>query len=161
MWLKMSYALGVTLASGEYPKNMYITPDDPMRTLRTATYEGRPIMIFGGESHEYDDATYDEARRYRALITDVRRRFDVEKVHLRWLAGDFMPYDRMPYIGKVPGEPGVYVITGYRAWGLAWAMSAGEAIAADLAGDPQAWVEPFSTDRLARALPAEDRVHGI
>lgn len=162
MWLKMSYALAVRLKDGaEYPRSMYITPDDPMRTIRSATYEGQPVMIFGGESHEYDEATYDEDKHYAALIEDVHSRFDVDEVLFRWLAGDFMPYDRMPFIGALPDTPSVYVITGYRAWGLAWAMSASAAVVNDMVGEPEDWVAPFGLERLSRPVPESERVHGI
>lgn len=161
MWEKMSYALGVTLKSGEYPKSMYITTDTPMRTIRTAEYEGKPMMIFGGESHEFDEASFDPDAAWSNLITDVHKRYDVEKVAFRWLASDFMPYDRMPFIGTMPDADDVYAITGYRAWGLAWAMSAADAVVSAITGQPKEWVKPFSTARLAHPLPESERVHGF
>ena len=162
MWIKMSYAMAVTLEDlTAYPKGMYITTDDPMRTIRTASYEGKPVMIFGGESHEYDEATYDEESRYRNLIDDVRRRFDVDEVLFRWLAGDYMPYDRMPYFGPLPNQPTIYTITGYRAWGLAWAMSATEAIIDAISGSPADWAKPFSLERLKEPLRESDKSHGL
>ena len=149
MWTKMSYALAVTLKDpSAYPKGMYITTDEPMRTVRSATYNGEPVLVFGGESHEYDEATFDTDLHYSNLITDVRKKYNVDKVLLRWLAGDYMPYDRLPYIGSMPGQPTIYTITGYRAWGLAWAMSATEAIIDDISGQPTDWVKPFSLERL-------------
>ena len=162
MWIKMSYAMAVTLKDpNAYPKGMYITTDDPMRTIRTASYEGKPVMIFGGESHEYDEATYDEESRYRNLIDDVRKRFDVDEVLFRWLAGDYMPYDRMPYFGPLPNQPTIYTITGYRAWGLAWAMSATEAIIDAICGSPADWAKPFSLERLKEPLRESDKSHGL
>ncbi|QGU04335.1 NAD(P)/FAD-dependent oxidoreductase [Corynebacterium comes] len=162
MWLKMSYALAVQLTEGSsYPESMYVTTDDPMRTMRSATSEGKPVLIFGGESHEYDDATFDADTRHRALIEDVRQKFDVDKVLYRWLAGDYMPYDRMPYIGAFPEHPSIHVITGFRAWGLAWAMSAAEAVVNDVAGAPDDWVRPFSLDRLSTPLPESRKVPGF
>lgn len=162
MWVKMSYALAVTLKDGaDYPQSMYITTDEPMRTIRSAEYDGKQVMIFGGESHEYDEATYDETAHYTHLIEDVHKKFDVDKVLFRWLAGDYMPYDRMPYIGALPGHPNIYTITGYRAWGLAWAMSAAEAVIHDIAGKPDAWAKPFGLERLSTPLDASEKVKGI
>lgn len=158
MWIKMSYALAVKLKDGaSYPASMYITTDEPMRTIRSAEYEGEPVMIFGGESHEYDEATYDEDKHYKALIDDVHKKFDVDKVLFRWLAGDYMPYDRMPYIGALPEHPNIYTITGYRAWGLAWAMSAARAIMSDIAGAPEEWVRPFGLERLSKPLDEAEK----
>lgn len=162
MWIKMSYALGVRLKDGEsYPQSMYITTDDPMRTLRSADYEGKPVLIFGGESHEYDEATYDADLHYRHLIEDVHKNFNVDTVLFRWQAGDYMPYDRMPYIGALPDHPNIYTITGYRAWGLAWAMSATQAITDELIGKPAEWALPFRLDRLSKPLTPAQRAKGL
>jgi glycine/D-amino acid oxidase-like deaminating enzyme len=49
MWMKMSYALAAELEDPtECPGGMYITTDDPMRTIRSAEYEGRSLLVFGG-----------------------------------------------------------------------------------------------------------------
>ncbi len=155
----MSYALAVKLKDeAAYPKNMYITTDSPMRTIRTVPTDDGKVMIFGGESHEYDDATYDEDLHYNKLIEDVHKRFEVDSVVYRWLAGDYMPYDRIPYIGPDPKHPSIYVITGYRAWGLAWAMSAAQAVAGYIQNEPADWANHFSLDRLKNPALKEDKV---
>jgi glycine/D-amino acid oxidase-like deaminating enzyme len=162
MWLKMSYALAAELEDPtEYPEGMYITTDDPMRTIRSAEYEGRPVLVFGGESHSFDEATYDEGSHYRSLVEDVQRRFGVERIHCRWLAGDFMPYDRIPFIGPDPEYPSIHVITGYRAWGLAWAMSAAHGIISHIDGAPADWVRHFSLERLRGPLRDEDMARRV
>lgn len=158
-WMKMSYALALTLKDpAAYPEDMYITTDDPLRTIRSASYDGKPVLIFGGESHEYDEATYDEALHYGKLIDDVHSRYDVDEILFRWLAGDYMPYDRMPYIGAMPDFPTIYTITGYRAWGLAMAMSATEAVVDAVAGQPAEWVKPFSLERLTQPVNDQDKL---
>ena len=145
MWMKMSYALAAELEDPtEYPKGMYITTDDPMRTIRSAECDGRSVLVFGGDSDEYDATTYDERSHYKSLVEDVQRRFKVKRIHCRWLAGDFMPYDRIPFIGPDPEYPSIYVITGYRAWGLAWAMSAAHGILSYIDGASADSVRYFS-----------------
>lgn len=162
MWMKMSYALAVKLRQGaDYPAGMYITTDDPMRSLRTAYLDGEPVLIFGGESHEFDEETYDEQAHYAALVEDVHQRFDVDRVLYRWLAGDYMPYDRIPFIGALPEHPSIHVITGYRAWGLAWAMSAAKAIVHAVVGEGPDWLKHFSLERLKNPLSQEERVTGF
>ncbi|MGH7196023.1 MAG: NAD(P)/FAD-dependent oxidoreductase, partial [Candidatus Saccharimonadales bacterium] len=162
MWLKMSYGLAVTLKdSSAYPKDMYITTDEPMRTIRTAPLGGGSVLIFGGESHEFDEATFDENLHYRNLIEDVKNKFDVDKILYRWLAGDYMPYDRMPYFGPYPDNPSIYAITGYRAWGLAWAMSAARAVTGYVTNEPLEWAKYFSLERLREPLNEEDKQPGF
>lgn len=162
MWVKMSYALAAELEDpSEYPDGMYITTDEPMRTIRSAECDGRPVLIFGGESHPYDEGSFDAGARYRALVEDVRTRFKVKRVRCRWLAGDFMPYDRIPFIGPDPKHPSIYVVTGYRAWGLAWAMSAAQGILGYIDGAPADWIRHFSLERLETPLSDDDRAHAI
>lgn len=72
-----------------------------------------------------------------------------------------MPYDRMPYIGSLPEYGNIYVATGYRAWGLAWAMSAAKAIVGDINGEPVDWAKHFSLERLKTPIADADKVHGV
>ena len=51
MWMKMSYALAVTLRDeASYPNGMYITTDQPMRTIRSAPDGSGRVLLFGGEA---------------------------------------------------------------------------------------------------------------
>jgi glycine/D-amino acid oxidase-like deaminating enzyme len=59
-----------------------------------------------------------------------------------------MSNDKMPYIGEYPRHKHIYIVTGYRAWGLAWAMAASDAIVAQIKGKPLAWAKPFGLKRL-------------
>ncbi|MBX4190928.1 FAD-binding oxidoreductase [Candidatus Saccharibacteria bacterium] len=146
-WTKLSYALGVTIG-GDYPHGMYITTDDPIRTIRAHPYKDGQILIFGGESHKLTK-DYDKNQHYQKLIDDVNKYFKVKEIIYRWIAGDAMSNDKMPYIGAYPAHPSVYIATGYRAWGLAWAMAASDAISGSILGKPADWAEPFSLKRLS------------
>lgn len=145
-WTKLSYALGV-LIDGRYPKGMYINVEDPRRTIRSAPYKDGQILIFGGESHKLTK-DYDKNEHYKNLIDDVPKYFKVKEIVYRWIAGDAMSNDMMPYIGAYPNHPHVYIATGYRAWGLAWAMAASDIINGSILGKPVDWAEPFSLKRL-------------
>ena len=145
-WTKLSYALGVKL-KGSYPKAMYINVEDPTRTIRSHPDNTGQVLIFGGESHKMTQ-NYSKDEHYRDLVEDVRRKFDVERILYRWIAGDAMSNDKMPYIGEYPRHKHVYVITGYRAWGLAWAMAASDVIVGEILGEPLAWAKPFGLQRL-------------
>lgn len=162
MWIKMSYGLAVTLKNkADYPEGMYMTTDEPLRTIRYAPHEDSQVLIYGGESHEYSDDSWDPDAHYKNLIRDIRKQFDVDKILYRWLAGDYMPYDRIPYIGPMPKYPSIYVVTGYRAWGLAWAMSAAQAILGYAEQKPPQWAAPFSLDRLKLPTLKSDKNHRL
>ena len=129
-WTKLSYALGVKLKpQADYPLNMYINTYDegPVRTIRSHPYKGSRILIFGGESHKLTK-DYDKAKHYQKLVDEVKERFDCERIIYRWIAGDVMPHEKLPFVGRYPKRKNIYVISGFNAWGLAWGMAAAELI---------------------------------
>lgn len=146
-WVKLSYGLGVLLANDAYPRGMYITPAKPIRTIRSHPYKGGRILIFGGESHELTK-DYNKDEHYQNLIDDVQRKFKVKKIVYRWVAGDMIPHDRLPYIGLYPGQRNIYVITGFHAWGLGWAMIAAKMIRDQALGRSNKLADMVSPDRL-------------
>jgi len=145
-WTKLSYALGVKLKS-DYPRNMYITTEHPVRSIRSHPYKDGRLLVFGGESHELTK-DYNKDEHYQNLIDDVTKRFDVAEILYRWIAGDVMPADRMPYIGAYPSENNIFIITGFHAWGLAWGMAASKMICDEVTGRPNDYARFFSLDRL-------------
>jgi glycine/D-amino acid oxidase-like deaminating enzyme len=148
-WTKLSYALGVGLKA-DYPKNMYITAEHPVRTIRSHPYKDSRLLVFGGESHEMTK-DYDKNEHYQNLIDDVAKRFEVEEILYRWIAGDVMPGDRMPYIGAYPGEKNIFIITGFHAWGLAWGMAASKMICDEITSQANDYSGFFSLERLKKS----------
>jgi glycine/D-amino acid oxidase-like deaminating enzyme len=148
-WTKLSYALGVKLKS-DYPKNMYITTEHPVRSIRSHPYEDSRLLVFGGESHEMTK-DYNKDEHYQSLIDDVTKRFEVEEILYRWIAGDVMPSDRMPYIGAYPGEKNIFIITGFHAWGLGWGMAASRIIRDLVTDRPNHYTDIFGLRRLGKS----------
>jgi len=146
-WVKLSYALGVLLKDNNYPLGMYITFDEPVRTIRSHPYKDSRMLIFGGESHEMTK-DYNKDEHYQNLIKDVGHKFNVDKIVYRWIAGDMMPNDRAPYIGAYPGQDNIFVITGFRAWGLGWGMAAAQMICDAVAGKSHPYQKYFGLERL-------------
>jgi glycine/D-amino acid oxidase-like deaminating enzyme len=147
-WTKLSYALGVKLKDN-YPKDMYISAEHPVRSIRSHPYQDGRLLIFGGESHEMTK-DYDKDEHYHNLIDDVTKNFDVDEIIYRWIAGDVMPNDRMPYIGAYPGQDNIFVITGFHAWGLAWGMAASVLIRDLVTSKINPYAEIFGLQRLAK-----------
>jgi glycine/D-amino acid oxidase-like deaminating enzyme len=145
-WVKLSYALGILLDE-DYPMGMYITSSGPIRTLRSHPYKDSRILVFGGESHKMTK-DYNKDEHYQALVEDVQNRFKVKEIIYRWVAGDMMPHDRLPYIGAYPGEKNIFVITGFHAWGLAWGMAAAQMIRDEILGQQHPYKEFFNPSRL-------------
>jgi glycine/D-amino acid oxidase-like deaminating enzyme/nitrite reductase/ring-hydroxylating ferredoxin subunit len=125
---------------------MYLSTESPAHSVRVHELDGRPWLLVGGESHKTGHG--DAAERYRRLEAWARERFGMEP-ELRWATQDQMPVDGVPFIGPVdPVSKNVYVTTGFRKWGLAMGIAAGELLAALVDGRDHPWAKLFDTSRL-------------
>jgi glycine/D-amino acid oxidase-like deaminating enzyme/nitrite reductase/ring-hydroxylating ferredoxin subunit len=125
---------------------MYLSTESPAHTIRVHELDGRAWLLVGGESHKTGHG--DAAARYRSLEAWARERFGMEPM-LRWATQDQMPVDGVPFIGPVdPLSRNVYVATGFRKWGLAMGIAAGELLAALVDGVGHPWAGLFDTSRL-------------
>lgn len=158
---KVSYWLAVELQEDSYyPKNLYLTTDEPLRTTRSMPWENdKQLMIFGWESHNAND--WDPEPHYEILEREVRQIYPVKKIHYRWLADDLMPYDKIPFIGLMPGHNNIYVSTWYRARGLARWVAAAEAIVQAIIWKPLKWMQYFNLERLLQATKDEDKIEKV
>ena len=125
---------------------MYLSTESPAHSIRVHELDGQPWLLVGGESHKTGHG--DAAAQYRSLEAWARERFGMEPM-LRWATQDQMPVDGVPFIGPVdPVSKNVYVATGFRKWGLAMGIAAGELLAALVDGVDHPWTGLFDTSRL-------------
>ena len=154
-----SYVIAVTVA-GEHPGDMYISTDEPTRSLRTA---GQHLLI-GGDGHRVGKP-HDTTEHYRNLEGWAREHFDVTEVAHRWSAQDWAAADGLPYIGRMPGHDNVYVATAFRKWGMTHGVVAAMVIADSIAGRDNPWLGVYDATRLApkQSLKAviEDNVGAV
>jgi glycine/D-amino acid oxidase-like deaminating enzyme/nitrite reductase/ring-hydroxylating ferredoxin subunit len=140
-----SYALAVRLR-GAAPEGMYISVEDPTRSLRPAP-DGR--LIVGGEGHRTGEET-NTLRHYVALESWARDHFDVSSVDYRWSAQDYETLDGLPYVGRItPREERVLVATGFRKWGMTNGTAAAEILADRILGRDNQGATAFDATRLA------------
>ena len=139
-----SYALAVEL-DGEAPQGMYLSADQPTRSVRPI--EERLVLI-GGEGHKVGQDP-DTERRYAALEAFARERFKVVGIRHSWSAQDFMPADGVPYIGRLtPRSKHRLVATGFKKWGLTHATVAAMILRDHLAGVQNPWAWLYDATRL-------------
>jgi glycine/D-amino acid oxidase-like deaminating enzyme/nitrite reductase/ring-hydroxylating ferredoxin subunit len=135
-------------------EGMYLSTESPAHSIRVHDLDGERWLLVGGQSHKTGHG--DAAERYMRLEAWARERFGVEPV-LRWATQDQMPVDGIPFIGPVdPVSRNVYVATGFRKWGLAMGVAAGELLAALVEAREHPWRELFDTSRVrtrAGAVP--------
>jgi glycine/D-amino acid oxidase-like deaminating enzyme/nitrite reductase/ring-hydroxylating ferredoxin subunit len=127
--------------------------DGPLRSFRTASVSGRCMAIVVGETTKLgDDPQPEEA--WARLEAWGRRHLELEAVRYRWTAHDYRPADALPYVGRVPGDPRMWVATGMDGWGFTNAGAAALLIAAGIRGRDVPWTEAFSPTR-------GDLLHGL
>ena len=142
-----SYAVSAPVDAADAPRGMYISVDEPIRSIRTAPAAQGRHLIVGGESHRPgDDPRTDD--RYRALEEFMGVTFG-GKAEFRWSAHDYIPADGLPYIGRVrSGDDRVFVATGFAKWGLTKAMVAARILADAIVGRPNAWAALYDSTRI-------------
>ncbi|MGH9244782.1 MAG: FAD-dependent oxidoreductase [Acidimicrobiales bacterium] len=140
-----SYALAMT-TSGPRPSAMYISAEEPTRSIR-ATTDG--TVIVGGEGHKtgHDRDTRD---RYDALETWARQRFAVSTIDHRWSAQDYETVDGVPYVGRLNRwTDRVLIATGFRKWGMTNGTAAAMILVDAIVGRDNPWADAFDSTRLA------------
>ncbi|MGR8007128.1 FAD-dependent oxidoreductase [Streptomyces hypolithicus] len=146
--------------AGAAPVGMYMSPDDRVRSVRSAPYdEAHRLLIVTGES--FEPGAGDVRERFARLDGWARERMpgyaEADLVY-RWAAQDNDSSDHLPYVGHAhPGTQHVFVATGFGGWGMSNGVMAGRLLAAHVAGGPRpAWTELYDPRRLPRAKEAAE-----
>lgn len=117
LYPERSYALGATVKE-KYPGGMYITAEDPGRSVRYQKYDGKELLIFSGEHHKTGHGP-NTIEHYENLAGFARQIFEVKDILYRWSTQDFSTPDSVPYVGRhSAGKPNLFVATGFRKWGM-------------------------------------------
>lgn len=117
IYTERSYSIAIK-AKEKYPGGMYISEEDPSKSLRSQISDDGELIIIGGEHHKTGQGI-DTNNHYEALIAFAKDHFTVEDIPYRWSTQDCMTIDDVPYIGHFTSNtPNLYVATGYRKWGM-------------------------------------------
>ncbi len=155
-----SYALGIRI-DGPVPDGMYLSAEEPARSVRPHPIGDDMLLILGGEGHKVGQ-DQDTRRRYAALEAWGREHFPLRGVDYRWSAQDYMPADGVPYIGRLTaGSERIHVATGFKKWGMTTGTVAGMIISDAILGRDNPWAALFDATRLdlthaAKTLIAEN-----
>jgi glycine/D-amino acid oxidase-like deaminating enzyme/nitrite reductase/ring-hydroxylating ferredoxin subunit len=143
--MQASRSYAVAFQSSSPPQGMYISVDEPVRSIRSAN---NGYVIVGGESHP-SGTNEDTREHYEALDVWARDRLGATDIAYAWSAQDYRSSDGLPFVGPMGSSGRVFVATGFAKWGMANGTIAG-AIMADLAmGRDNRWAELFDSKRLA------------
>lgn len=115
---KRSYAISGVVPREKLIEGMYISVDQPTRSLRTIDDGNRILLLVGGEGHPVGQEE-DTESHYRNLEDWARERFDMQEVTHRWATQDGSTVDGIPYVGPLRRDSDhLFVATGFGKWGM-------------------------------------------
>jgi len=143
-----SYAIAAAVEQRSAPRGMYISVDEPTRSVRsTAGDEGQRILIVGGEGHT-PGAEPDTRRRYERLEGFLDDRFGATAEY-RWSTHDYSPVDKLPYIGRLRrGDERILVATGFAKWGMTKGTLAASMLTDAILGQANEYADLYDANRL-------------
>lgn len=141
-----SYALGVK-ARHSIPDAMYITAEEPGRSLRLEDLDQGQLLIVSGEHHKPGQGE-DTTTHYLNLKAFAEDHFDVEEIPWRWSTQDYSTPNEVPYIGRLTSNtPNLYVATGYGKWGMTTSTAAAMILRDLILKNENPWEAVFSPSR--------------
>ncbi len=124
---------------------MFIGMDDP-HSLRTGSDDTGHLLVALGPKFETGQEG-DVAKHFFELEAWTRRNLGVGDVAWRWVNEDYDTADRVPYAGALKSARGLYVATGFNAWGISNGTAAGMLIANQVLGQPADWDTIYDPER--------------
>jgi glycine/D-amino acid oxidase-like deaminating enzyme len=124
---------------------MYLSADQPSRSLRDAPVETGHLLLVGGNGHNVG-ARLSTMQRLEELRGWTHEHWpDAVETHA-WSAQDYLPHHGLPFAGPaLPGTRDVLVAGGYSKWGMTNAVAAALAISGELLDSHMAWADAFRT----------------
>ncbi|WP_173918454.1 FAD-dependent oxidoreductase [Halobacillus sp. Marseille-Q1614] len=146
MYADRSYAIAVEPET-EWKGGMYLAVDGPSRSVRSTEYNGKQMLIIGGEKHRTGEGG-EHLSHFEALEDFASRMFGIKSQPFKWSAQDLTTLDKVPYIGPIQkGNKRIYVATGYRKWGMTNSRVASELITDYIMGRESLYHSLFTPSR--------------
>ena len=148
-----SYVIAMT-SETPFEGGMYLSVDEPTRSLRSATWNGEPVVLVGGDSHKTGQGicTY---RHYENLEEFGGNLLGMKNIPFRWSAQDLFTLDKVPYIGQITAQhEGIYVATGFAKWGMTSGTLSAKLITDQIQGRENPYSELFTPSRHFQADPS-------
>lgn len=141
-----SYAAAyrIPAAAGSLPQGMYLSVDQPSRSLRTVPVGSGELLLVGGNGHPVG-ASISEQAKADDLEEWTQKQFPgAERTH-RWSAQDYRSANMVPFVGRLPrGRGNIHVATGYNKWGMTNSVAAALNLSAGILGGSVPWAEALS-----------------
>ena len=143
----MHAVMAVPVDAGRAPAGMYISTDQPKRSLRRhRAANGQTHLILTGPTFKHGDGE-GERGAFAELDRFARDHFGYTGGGYRWSNEDYTPRDGLPYVGWSGGLKSLLVAVGFDAWGLSNGAAAGRILADLVEGRDNPWAELFDASR--------------
>ncbi|AZQ32691.1 FAD-dependent oxidoreductase [Streptomyces cyaneochromogenes] len=141
-----------TIDEERAPRDMYITPEQATRSVRTAPLgDGERLLIVTGE--HFTPGTADVEERFARLTAWADTRFPKVTFTHRWATQDNDSTDSVPLVGPLhPGSRHTYVATGFGGWGLSGGIMAGRLLCDLVSRREVEWSGLYDPRRLASVV---------
>jgi glycine/D-amino acid oxidase-like deaminating enzyme/nitrite reductase/ring-hydroxylating ferredoxin subunit len=144
-----TYIVAFEVPVGYVPHGLYWDTLDPYHYIRVARGDGEgdgEILIVGGEDHRVGQG--DPQVHFPKLEAWVRQRFPRSGRIVRTWSGQIQePHDGMAYIGKLPHQDNVFVVTGDSGNGLTHGVVAGLMMPTLIQGREHPWSRVYAPNR--------------
>lgn len=146
IYTERSYVVAIQ-AKDKYPGGMYITAEDPRRSLRSQISDHGELILVGGERHKTGQGV-DTVQHYEALLDFANETFTVKNIPYRWSTQDCMTLDELPYVGQFTSKtPNMYIATGYGKWGMTNSIASGMILSDLIMNQYSPWQDVYNPHR--------------
>jgi glycine/D-amino acid oxidase-like deaminating enzyme len=127
---------------------MYISPDKRQYSILPTTIDGQRRILIGGEAHFWGFRWGSKDKHFNRLADYARKHFGVTEITHAWSDRDYLPYDRIPLVGKLyPWSKHTYVGTAYQKWGLSNGTAAAKILVDTITGHENPYADTFDSVR--------------
>jgi glycine/D-amino acid oxidase-like deaminating enzyme/nitrite reductase/ring-hydroxylating ferredoxin subunit len=132
-----SYALSFAVPDdAAVPHGMYLSADQPSRSIRYTPSENGRLLLVGGNGHEVGrDRRTD--RRVQQLVDWTREHWGTASLTHTWSAQDYEFENMLPVVQKLPGKAMVWQASGFQKWGFTNGPASALALVAAVTGEPE------------------------
>ncbi|MEN6462161.1 MAG: FAD-dependent oxidoreductase, partial [Syntrophomonas sp.] len=150
IWADKSYVVAITMKD-KFPEGMFITAEDPARSLRSQNSENGELILVGGEHHKTGQSPNTNSH-YKNLIDFAQQNFPVINIPYRWSTQDCMTMDGIPYVGNLTSRSqNLYVATGFGKWGMTNSMVSATILTDLITKGDSPWAPVYNPTRFSLA----------
>lgn len=145
-----TYAIGARIPKASVTKALYWDTEEPYHYIRLSSEsEDTDLLIIGGEDHKTGQKQNPE-ECFRNLEIWSRQRFSmIESLPYKWSGQVMEPVDGLAFIGRLPNERNVFIVTGDSGHGMTHGTIAGLLITDLILGRDNPWTYLYDPGRVS------------